>query len=194
MTKREIYFVRNNQLYKRTVEVTWDKDSMEVNKKICSEELFNAALPFMQPCVDVSSSSGIYNCRNLSPYCVKDENGNSVHDMWDILSKHKDRKFLPPGSFDLVYLKSLTEEQFIYAMSKNSFYDIYFNSKTKETCSAKALAVLKLLYGQNKLDYILDMNKFLHWYWVNGSCPMEWTKYYEISEENRDVSEDRKCS
>lgn len=193
MTKREIYFVRNNQLFKKTIEVIWDKESMDVNKFICSEELFKSALSFMQPCIDVSSSSGIFKCRNLCPYYVKDDNGSTVHDMWDILYKHKDREFLPPGSFDLIYIKCLTEEQFMYAMSKNSFYDIYYNSKNKETSCAKALAVLKLLYGQNKLDYILDMNKFLHWYWVNGACPMEWNEYYEISEENKDVSKDRKC-
>lgn len=177
MAVREIYFVRNNQLFKKTVEVTWDKDSNEVNKRICSEELFKAALPFMQPCVDVSSASPLYNSRGLCTFFVKDENGNPVSKLWEILDGHKDRDFLPPGSYDLIYLKSLTYQQIAYALSKGSFYDIYFNSKKKKTSSAKALAVLQLLYQQNKLDYIGDMNKFLYWYWINGANPVEWTDY-----------------
>lgn len=184
MAKREIYFARNNQLFTKTVEVDWDADSKEVNQKIVSENIFKNSLPFIQPCVDVSSSSGIYRCKSLCTYYVKDDNGTSIHDLWEILDKHKDKNMLPPGSYDLIYLMNLTEEQIKYALSKGSFYDIYYNKKKKVTSSAKALAVLQLLYQQNKLDYIYDMNKFLHWYFWNGAYPVEWTDYEINCEEN----------
>ena len=179
----------------KSVEVSWDIESREVNKQFCSEEMFKAALPFMQPCVDVSSASGIYRCKTLNPYYVKDENGTSVHDLWEILNKHKDNAILPPGSYDLIYLMNLDEKQIAYALSKGSFYDIYYNRKKKVTSNAKALAVLQLLWQQSKLDYIYDMHKFLWWYFYNGACPLEWTEYDMLCEENRrNVDKDRECS
>lgn len=182
MAIREIYFARNNQLFMLPVEVSWDSESKDVNKKFCSDEMFSHALPFMQPCVDVSSASGIYRCKQLSPYYVLDENGKNVHDLWKIFDGHKDRDYLPPGSYDLIYLMNLSQQQIEYALSKGSFYDIYYNRKKKVTSHAKSLAVLQLLYQQNKLDYIYDMNKFLHWYFYNGNLPIEWTEYEQNGE------------
>ena len=174
MVQRGIYFVRNNILHVKTVEVPWDKDSMEVNKAICSEEIFKSALPFMQPCIDVSSASSLRISKSLSVYGVKDNNGDSIKKSWDILDKSKDIDFMPPGSYDLLYLSCLNNRQVAYILSIGSFYDTYFNSSRKKSSPAIACAALQLLYSQNKVDYLGDMNMFLHWYFHNCQFPVEY--------------------
>lgn len=179
MAKRCIYFIRDNILYKKTVEVCWDADAMVYNKVSCSDELFKSALQFMHPCIDVSPSSEIWRCRSLCSYQVKDINGLTVNKMVELLESSTDKEYLPPGSYDLLYIKSLNDKQFNFALSVKSFYDIYFNPEKNVFSPAKALAVLQLLYNQDKLDYIYDMKKFLHWYYINARNPVEWVNKYE---------------
>lgn len=178
MAHRGIYFVFDNQLFVNTVEIPWDKESMTVNKIMVSEELFKSAEHFMQPCVDISGSSPIWRTKQLSIFNVVDEQGNNMKDLWNLLDSSKDTNFLPPGSHELIYLKSLNEQQLAFALSIRSFYDIYYNSEKKRASPAVALCALQLLYNQYKLDYINDMDKFLHWFWVNCRCPVEWHEHY----------------
>lgn len=178
MVKRGIYFVRDNQLFVKTVEIPWDKESMEVNKTYGSEEIFKQALPVMQPCVDVSHASALRATKQLSVYNVVDSNGRKIKESWDMLDNSKEVDFLPPGSYDLLYLSSLNEFQFRYALSVGSFYDTYFNPDKKKSSPAIACAALQLLYKQNKVDYLNDMNKFLHWYYVNCRFPLEFCEHY----------------
>lgn len=179
MTSRCIYFIRNNQMYVRTVEVDWDKDAIEVSKTLCQSAIDNAVLPFMEPCVDVSSASRIYQARSLATCYVKDSNGTTVKDIWKRLDAGVDREFLPPGCYDLLYITSLNEAQVSYALSQSSFYDTFHNPEKSSACNAKALAALQLLFKQNKVDYIEDMNKFLWWYYVNCRYPLEWLDKYD---------------
>lgn len=168
----------DNQLFVKTVEVPWDKDSIAVNKLMVSEELFKNAEHFMQPCIDVSGSSPIWRTKQLSIFNVKDENGNNIHDLWGMLDNSKDTDFLPPGSHELVYLRYMTEQQMAYALSIRSFYDIYFNREKKRASPAIALCALQMLYKQYKLDYINDPDKFLHWFWLLCRNPIEWNDCY----------------
>jgi hypothetical protein len=174
MANRCIYFVRDNQLYKRTIDVIWDKDSIDVNKIICEKEMQKIILPFMRPCVDVSSASHEYIARSLATCYVKDKRGTAVRDTWKKLDENPEADILPPGAHDLIYLSNLNEQQVWYALDQNAFYDIFHNPDKQKTCSAKALATLQLLYVQNKLDYIEDANKFLWWYFINCQFPLEW--------------------
>lgn len=174
MAKRCIYFCHGNQLYKKTIEVNWDMDSIKVNKVMCSEEIYSSAEKFMQPCIDVSSASSSYIARQLSTFNVKDEQGNSIHNLWKVLDNHENKDMLPPGSYDIVYLKNLSEKQISLIVSAGSFYDLYHNPEKQNTSSAKACAALQLLFMQGKLEYIDDMNKFMHWYMMNCYHPLEW--------------------
>lgn len=178
MAKRGIYFVRWNQLFVKTIDVMWDKESMQFNKAHCSEEIFKSAIPFMQPCIDVSHASSLWLPKSLSLYNVVDGNGNKCKDMWDLLDNSKDKEFLPPGSYDVLYLRSLSEKQIYYALSVGSFYDTYFNKDYKTSSPSIALCALQLLYGQNKLDYLDNMNMFLEWYWTNCRIPLEYNEEY----------------
>lgn len=179
MAKRCIYFAINNQMYVKTFDVSWDKDSMEVNKLICSEECFNHAEKFMYPCVDLSSGS---QGRALSIFEVKDDNGITVKEMWDKFDNNSNRDYLPPGCHELVYLSSLTEKQIGLILCYRSFYDLYHNPDKRSHSPAKACTVLQLLYKQRKIEYISDANKFLHWFWVNCRFPIEWCEYYKSKE------------
>lgn len=174
MAKRCIYFVRDNQLYTRTADVSWDKEAIEVSKELCRTELQKLVLPFMEPCVDVSSASGIYSARSLATCYVKDSHGDTVKDIWKRLDGSIERDMAPPGCHDLLYITSLDYKQVCYALSQKSFYDTFHNPDKSSTCNAKALASLQLLYQQGKVDYIEDMNKFLWWYFVNCQYPLEW--------------------
>ncbi len=176
MVNREIYFVDHGQLFKKTVEVSWDNESMAVNKAMCSEEIFSYAERWMQPCVDVSTANSIPTFRRLSIYNVVDSGGNKIADVWKMLDRSKDVEYLPPGSYDLLYLSAMSESQRMFSLSIRSFYDTYFNSKKKSYSPAIALCALRLLYEQRKLDYLDDMNKFLHWYFINCRFPIEYIR------------------
>ena len=173
MTKRCIYFIKDNQLRVKTIDVDWDKDAMETSKVLCRRKIEASIEDLMLPCVDVSTASLCYRGKNVSTSFVKDSNGNSIKDLWKLLDSRPDKEFLPPGSYDLIYLANLNEQQIEFALSQNGFYDMFYNPDKGVTCNAKALAVFKLLVGQGKVDFIGDMNKFLWWYWVNGR-ELEW--------------------
>lgn len=176
LTKRCIYFVKDNTLYKKTVSVHWDTNNLELNKLICSKEIYDQIDKELLPTLDVSSTSRMFVGTKLNIYNVKDDSNNSVKQMWDTLKKHPDCEYFPPGAFELLYLHSLTEEQFTYAITRKSFYDIYHNPKTHNPTASKALASLVLLNGQNKLDYIMDMEKFMYWYMMNCYNALEHIK------------------
>lgn len=179
MAKRCIYFALNNQMYVKTFDVSWDKDSMEVNKLICSEECYNHAEKFMYPCVDLSSGLG---GRRLGLFEVKDESGMTVKQMWEKFEHNSNKDYLPPGCYELVYLSSLTEKQFGLINCYKSFYDLYQNPDKRSYSPATACVAFQLLYRQGKISYIADANKFLHWFWVNCRFPLEWVEQYKVKE------------
>ena len=172
MAKRCIFFQRDNMLYKRTVEVTWDKDCMTYNKSVCSDEIYSYVTPDITPCIDVSSNSRIYRDGSLSPWYTKNEEGIPAMKLFDALDERKDIIF-PKGCKELLYYKCLTENQVMYILTVGSFYDIYTNPDKDMFSAPKALAVLQLLYNQGKIDYLSNINMFLHWYYFNGEAT-EW--------------------
>lgn len=174
MAKRCIYFIKDGMLYKKTFEVSWDNDSMTVNKTFCSDYIFKQSDKFMQPCVDVSGASDIQLHKELTIFGVKDNNGNTISKLWDILRNNTNQSLLPPGSYELIYLKNLNERQLNFALSVKSFYDIYHNPEKYTPTPAKALAALQLLYNQGKIDYVNNIEMFLWWYMINCDNPAEW--------------------
>lgn len=176
--QRGIYFVYNSQLYRKTVDVPWDKDCPKSSRIMASQELFGNVPKHVQPSLDVSGYAPTQLTKSYSLYYVKSDTGTSLKEVWDTLDKSKEAEFLPPGSKELLYLRSLDERQVLCALSINSFYDVYFNVKNKSGSPAIALCALQLLYEQHKLDYLDDMNKFLHWFWVNCQHPIEWNDIY----------------
>lgn len=177
MSKKCIYFHKNNIMFKQTVEVSWDTEAMKANKILCSKEIKDKAYNWLPLVTDVSSSP-IRLHKSLSIFNVKDSNGISVKDLWDILKSKTDINMLPYGSFDLVYLKNLNSKQLNYALCNMAFFDIYHNPDKDTPTASKALVALQMLYNQGKIDYIEDMHKFLHWYYANCSCPIEWNEAY----------------
>lgn len=175
LTKRCVYFVENNTIYKKTVEVHWDPNNLKLNKVLCSKEIYEKVPKEFLPTLDVSSSSIMFVGNKLSVYNVKDDSGNNVRQMWDTLSKHPDKDYFPPGAYELLYLHSLSENQFYTAITKKSFYDIYHNPTTHKPSASKALASLLLLNSQGKLDYIMDMQKYMYWYMMNCYNALEYT-------------------
>lgn len=178
MAKRGIFFIRAGFLCVLNVEVTWDSDAMKYNKFQASKELCESAKSFMHSCIDVSSSSIDSFGKSLNVYNVKDVTGMSIVDSWKVLDAQT-QMILPPGTHDILYLKCLNEKQMIRALSAGSFYDIFYNQDKKVTSAAKCCAVLQLLWKQNKLDYIDDVNKFLWWYWINCRNPIEYNERLE---------------
>lgn len=174
MVKRCVFFIRDNQLYKRTIEIPWDKDNLELNKALYVKEIQKLVLPFMEPCIDVSTMSNNYTAKGMATCFVKDSKGSTVKEIWNTLNSNIEAELLPPGCHDLLYLTSLTDKQVYFALSKGSFYDAFYNPDKGGTCNAKALASLQLLYKQGKVDYIEDMQRFLHWYFINCQFPNEW--------------------
>lgn len=167
LTKRCIYFVRNNTLYKKTVGVHWDSENLEYSKFICSKEIYEQAPRDLLPCLDVSSTSSMFVGKQLNIYHVVDDAGNKVRALWDTLNDCGNKELFPPGAYELLYLKSLSKQQFYHAITKKSFYDIYHNPNTHNPTASKALAALQLLESQNKLDYLHDMQAFMYWYMIN---------------------------
>lgn len=179
MVQREIYFVRHGMLFKKTLEVTWDNECMTLNKEFTSGEIFEHAESWMQPCVDVSTANRIKMFKPLSIYQVKDGSDNPVSELWKVLDSSKEVDLLPPGSYDLVYLSNLSERQIGIALPIGSFYDTMYNSSRKKTSPAISLCALQMLYAQNKLEYLADMHKFLHWYFINCRFPLEYNEHYK---------------
>ena len=171
MAARVIYFEKDNILYQKRVDIPWGEtdsiDRTEVSNSILNE---SAGIP--HPCIDVSSSAR--HMKELSVYNVKDANGHPIKDLWDMLGRCKDSEYLPPGSYELIYIKNLTERQIMIILNTGSFYDVYYNPDTLKGSPAKACACVKLLAKQNKLDYVLNPNTFLWWYYANCSHPIMW--------------------
>ena len=174
MAVRAIYFIKDNTLYEKRIEVPWEKECSKVNR-IVSKIILDNSKDIPHPCLDLSSSSGY--TKELSLYNIKSNKGQSVKELWDTLDNSKDIELMPPGFHELIYIASLNERQLNLILCGGSFYDIYFNPTNKHRGSiARACACLKLLYKQNKLDYVLDYNMFLWWYYANCSCPTLWDK------------------
>lgn len=173
LTNRCIYFVRNNTLYKKTVGVHWDSENLEYSKSTCSKEIYEQIDRDLLPCLDVSSTSSMFVGKQLNIYHVIDDAGNKVRELWDVLNA-KGKDLFPPGCYELLYLKSLSENQFYHAITKKSFYDIYHNPNTHNPTASKALAALQLLNWQNKLDYLYDMRSFIYWYMMNCYNALEY--------------------
>lgn len=172
MATRVIYFEKDNILYQKRIEMSQVDGYAYLDKTSVSNAILDKSLDVPQPCIDVSSNTR--HMRELSFYNVKSDKGVAVKDLWDSISSCKDIEFLPPGSYELIYLKNLTERQIMIILNTGSFYDIYYNPTSNKGSVARACACLKLLAKQHKLDYILDMNKFLWWYYANCSHPVRW--------------------
>ena len=176
--QRGIYFVYKDQLYRKTVEVPWDKECTKSSRLLASQELFNNVPDFAQPSLEISGNAPTKLTKSYNIFAVKSDTGSSLKEVWNTLDKCREAEFLPPGSKELLYLRRLDEKQAMGALAINSFYDVYFNVKNKTGSPAIALCALQLLYKQNKLDYLDDMNKFLHWFWINCQYPIEWNDLY----------------
>lgn len=174
MAKRCIFFIQDNLLYKKTVDALWDTEAVEFSKSVCGEDIFKQSTNIMQPCIDVSPNSPLKNGRSLNIYNVKNDKGATFKQTLDFIQQESDADKYPDSCYDLVYIRLLTDRQVSFALSAKSFYDIYHNPDKPKFTPAKALAVLQLLYSQNKLDYIDDVEKFVWWYYINGR-PVEWS-------------------
>lgn len=177
--KRCIYFVKNNQLFKKTFDVDWSFDCMDYNILSCDMELPNQIPSFISKCLNVSTASDDFVSKSMSTCFLKDEEGYSVKEQWKSLDLGIDKELLPPGSHDWVYICALNERQVYYALEHSAYFDTFHNPDKQITCSAKALASLKLLYEQGKTDYIENLNNFLYWYYINCQFPVEWLDIYE---------------
>lgn len=173
MAKRYIFFTKDNQLYQKTIDAIWDGEAFEYSKIACSDDIFKQSTSEIQPCIDVSSNSPIPLGNNLNVYNVRNDENLSFKQLYDKIQQGSDVDKYPDSCYDLLYLRLLNERQVRYALSVKSFYDIYYNPDKAKFTPAKALAVLQLLYSQDKLDYIYDTEKFVWWYYVNGR-PIEW--------------------
>lgn len=173
MSKKCIFFVKDNTLYTKTVEAIWDIKAIDYSKEVCGESIFSMAEHFMQPCIDVSSNSKLRQGSVLNVYNVKNSNGVNFIKHLEVMQADPIAKRYPDSCYDLVYLRLLNEKQVRFALSAKSFYDIYYNPDKSHFSVAKALAVLQLLYKQNKLDYLEDTEKFVWWYYINGRA-IEW--------------------
>lgn len=177
--KRSIFFMKNNQLYVKNVEVHYDKDA--TNNKQVIKDIENQIDSFLMPSVNLSSCGAFRQGRSLSSYSVKMSNYDLCLADYAKAYYKENADNAMPGLCDYWYLNGLTEEQVQFILASKSFYDIYYNPDRDEVkwCPARACVALQMLNYQNKIDYIGHLNDFLYWYWVNCRWEVEYINLEE---------------
>jgi len=177
MAKRFVYFDYKNTMYCKTVDVTWDRDCMAVNRALCNKEIYESIPTQFKPAMVIDSYSYSNIAKTLIPNKLTFE-GRVIKDVWNEFARCTDVSVLPPGVPEYFYMNALSAKQICFALSIKSCYDLYFNEETQIGSSSRALIACKMLVNQNKLDYLYDVDKFLYWYFVNCARPIEWDDTY----------------
>lgn len=165
MAKRVIYYVYKNSLAYKELEFSITDDMSKAKRDELSNSMLIAGLDLPQPCINVSSFHG--HGSSLSMFNVKLNGVKPIKDVWDELYSCKGNQATPPGMYEVLYMKALTEEQAVKIISAGSFYDIYYNPDSDKGSVAKACAMFKLLSKQGNLEYITEADKFLWWFMIN---------------------------
>ena len=165
MAKRVIYYISGNNLAYKEIDYTIPADMSKSEQDALNDAMLNAGLDLPQPCVNVSSKFG--HGGTLSIFSVKLNESKSIRDIWNELYSCKGDQVTPPGMYEILYMKALTEDQAIKILNAGSFYDIYYNPDSDKGSAAKACAMFQLLCKQGNLEYITDSDKFLLWFLVN---------------------------
>ena len=180
MARRCVYYVDNNTLCMLSFEATWSDADTKTNRVMSEIDLMNNLPAELRPCLEVSLPCSLYRVKSFSPSSIMIGDG-SVLDAWKQLDNCLDKDKLPDGAKELLYLRNIDEYQLNLVLSSRSFYDMYHNPDKNNTTIAKALCGMQMLYNQNKLDYLEDKDKFVHWYYINCLYPKETSKYKEYS-------------
>ena len=179
MPTRCLYFTRNNILYYKPFDIIYDKEAFDYTKVECAKRVRSQLESWMPPLVDVSGVLSTYLQKTLSIFNVKDSNDRDIKTAWELLGNSEGKEYLPQGAYELVYLSNLNEQQLLFALCPKVFFDFYHDPDKVNPSPAKACASLQLLYGQNKLEYLEDYNKFLHWFMSNCARPVLWSESKE---------------
>lgn len=165
MAKRVIYYVSGNNLAYKELDYSIPAEITKEQQDSIADSMLEAGLDLPQPCVNVASKHGHGN--SLSMYNVKLNNVKPIKDVWQELYTCGKGQASPPGMYEILYMKALTEEQAIKILSAGSFYDIYYNPDSDKGSVAKACAMFQLLSKQGNLEYITESDKFLWWFLLN---------------------------
>lgn len=190
LVKRRGYFVFNRQLHYKDVFIDWDMDLDDESKLIYIQRVKEQLGDLLRPCIDVSGASDIKDAKFLSCNLVKANKDESVKKMTIRISEQLGIDIDMPGIFEYVYLTSLRPWQLEYILRVRCFFDIFMNPDKPGVSTARACALYQLLYHQNKLDYLTDLNKFLHWSLCNSMLCQNFTKLeYEKFLKRRKINE-----
>lgn len=163
MVKRCGYFVQDCKLCRKDVFIEWNKGFDKQAKHAYIEDIIRNLGDDLGITKDVTTASPDYEARSLSPLCVKDKYGNCLEDVWNAVKEELGDLFIN-GIGDFVYLSNLSSEHVSIALSIDCYIDVFHNPDKAINTQAKWLAVLKLLYEQNRLELLDDMEGFLQWY------------------------------
>lgn len=156
--KRCAYYVDKNFVYRKEFMIPWSEDKKEWYSY---NRLFLDNLgKDLSPCSDTTFYATSMNGKNLSLF----------KDGREQLREIIDKQSYVPGIFEYFYISTLSKDDIRFIVYNKSFYNIFQNPDKQPFSEALACATLKCLINQNKLDYLKDKQKFLHWAFINISC------------------------
>lgn len=166
MTKRCGFYVKDGVLCRKDVYIQWDLGFDKEAKQLYIERIIWELGKGFETAIDVTTASPIHEARMLSPFFVK-VGEESVEDAWAEVKEVNPVVKKIPGTFDYLYLSSLTGEQKQYVLRNKVFIDVFHNPDKAYNTQAKSLAVYQLLVEQKRVALLQDLDGFLKWYIEN---------------------------
>lgn len=177
LVKRRGYFVFNRQLHYKDVFIEWDMDLDDESKLIYVQRVKDQLGELLRPCIDISGATDIKDARFLSCNFVKANQDESVKKMAERICQQMSIDIDLPGIPDYIYLTSLRPSQLNYILHIRCFFDVFRNPDKPGINVARSCALYQMLYYQNKLDYLKDLNKFVYWCLCNTALCCSFTEH-----------------
>ena len=164
--KRCGFYIQDNQLVRKDVWINWDMDTRKEDRYVYIGKIKDALGLELNPIVDTTSVSPNYLGKKLNAYWNKID-GESCIKVYNGWKEKCDPDELIPGVFEYIYYTAINDANVRFIKTVKCFTNMFFNPDRQKTCEAMACALLKLLIGQNKLDYVQDVEQLVYWIYVN---------------------------
>lgn len=159
MVSRSGFFIRDNKIVQRIVQINWNEGFDKQAKHIYIKRIVSALGSDVGKVADVTSASPVSETRVLSPLFIRESSsGLSLEDIWEKIESPL------PYLFHYLYLCSLSEENKETILSYDCYSDVFHNPE-KELWNTQAFSVTlyRLLHDTNKEEVLKDYNSFSNW-------------------------------
>lgn len=162
MARRFAYFVKNNILCYKFVDITWDLGFNREAKHEYVRRMIDALGKDVGRACDVTTGSPVYDTRILSPVFVKVHKSNMSVEDWVNAKIPEDT----PHRFELpivhyAYITGLTERNLTTISQYDCFFDVFTNpDKGLYNTQAYLVGMVKWMMLNDKMGLILDYGKF----------------------------------